>query len=226
MGNTKDFYWWLLMAAFPVYAVTRTAIAVAGITLPLNFGPMKIKKRIFIIIAVAMVGVAIFYSSRIQKKMFAYRGESGTLEDLRAGRIFDSGRKMMWRQFQQKIKLRPWTGHGTGAGRDFVKKITFGQLVYPHNDWLLTLHDQGIIGASVYALCIIMASFHAWKRSRHVEKEHRLLFLAGAFSFVILILMMFTDNIMVYASFFGNLQFTILGLAYAAERRKNKYFTG
>ena len=218
LGNTKDLSWWMFMAAFPVYAVTRTAIAVAGITLPLTFGPMKTKKRIFIIIVVIMSGIAIFYTSRVQKKMFAYRGEKGTLADVRAGKIQDTGRKFMWRQFQAKIKLKPWMGHGTGAGRELVKKITDGQLDYPHNDWLLTLHDQGILGAAVYGLCIIMAAFHAYNRSRNVEKEHKLLFLAGSFSFVILALMMFTDNIMVYASFFGNLQFTILGLAYAAEK--------
>jgi hypothetical protein len=31
-------------------------------------------------------------------------------------------------------------------------------------------------------------------------------------------LMMITDNIMVYASFFGNLHFTFLGLAYGSLR--------
>jgi hypothetical protein len=30
---------------------------------------------------------------------------------------------------------------------------------------------------------------------------------------------MFTDNIVLYAAFYGNLQFTIIGLAYAAEKR-------
>jgi hypothetical protein len=29
---------------------------------------------------------------------------------------------------------------------------------------------------------------------------------------------MFTDNIVLYAAFYGNLQFTIIGLAYAAEK--------
>lgn len=221
MGNTKDLFWWMFMAAFPVYAVTRMAIAVAGITLPLTFGPMRLKKRLFIILLVAVAGLAIFYSSRVQKKMFAYRGEKGTLSDVRAGNIYASGRKFMWRQFESKIKQKPWLGHGTGSGYALALKITDGKLNLPHNDWLLTLHDQGILGTVVYAFCIIIAMFHAWKRSRHVSGEHRLLFLAGSFSFVVLILMMFTDNIMVYASFFGDLQFTILGLAYAADKNIN-----
>lgn len=218
LGNAKDLFWWIFMAAFPVYAVTRMAIAVAGITLPLTFGPMKLKKRLFIILVVAIAGLAIFYSSRVQKKMFAYRGEKGTIEDVRAGKIYDSGREFMWRQFSAKIKQKPWLGHGIGSAYMLTLKITDGQLNLPHNDWLLTLHDQGILGTAVYALCVLFAMFHAWNRSRHASEELHLLFLAGSFSFVVLILMMFTDNIMVYASYFGNLQFTILGLAYAAER--------
>jgi len=34
--------------------------------------------------------------------------------------------------------------------------------------------------------------------------------------------MMFTDNIMVYASFFGNMHFMILGLAYGALREESE----
>ena len=30
---------------------------------------------------------------------------------------------------------------------------------------------------------------------------------------------MFTDNIVLYAAFYGNLQFVIIGLAYSAEKR-------
>jgi hypothetical protein len=33
---------------------------------------------------------------------------------------------------------------------------------------------------------------------------------------------MFTDNIILYAAFFGNLQFTILGLGYAAVRTQQE----
>ena len=34
--------------------------------------------------------------------------------------------------------------------------------------------------------------------------------------------MMYTDNITVYVSFYGNLQFTILGLAYGTECKEQR----
>jgi F0F1-type ATP synthase assembly protein I len=57
------------------------------------------------------------------------------------------------------------------------------------------------------------------------EPQTKLFFLAGASTFVPFMLVMFTDNIMVYASFFGMLQYLLIGLAYgalAAERDATK----
>ncbi|MFC1828168.1 hypothetical protein ACFL0O_00980 [Thermodesulfobacteriota bacterium] len=60
--------------------------------------------------------------------------------------------------------------------------------------------------------------FHALRSAKTAAPENRLLFLTGASAFVFMALMMITDNIMVYVSYFGNLHFTILGIAYAAEK--------
>ena len=122
----------------------------------------------------------------------------------------------MWKVLWYRVRQKPWLGHGTGSGRVFIKKLT-GGLEFPHNDWLLTMHDQGILGTVVFALCLILAMFHALFKAKTASGEARLLFLAGASSFIPFALIMFTDNIMVYSSYYGNLQFTILGLAYAAN---------
>jgi hypothetical protein len=58
--------------------------------------------------------------------------------------------------------------------------------------------------------------FHAWKRGRSTSGETTILFYTGASSMMIFSLFMVSDNIIYYASFFGNFQFTILGLAYAS----------
>ena len=55
---------------------------------------------------------------------------------------------------------------------------------------------------------------------------------AGATSFIPYVVMMYSDNIMVYVSYFGNFQFAILGMAYGSlaamgrktgERRKIRW---
>jgi hypothetical protein len=217
-GDKKQLYWWAFMASLPVFAVTRTAIATAGVTLPFTFAPLGIKKRVLFIIAGLIVGLIIFFSPRIQNKMF-YSGQ-GTIQDMMEGDIATTGRRYMAKRIKNKIYQRPWLGYGTGSGESFTWYITHGSSGYPHNDWLLTLHDQGILGATIYALSVFTALIHSLRMAWRTNGEQRVLFFAGASSFIILIMMMFTDNIMVYASFFGNLQFTMLGLAYAAKASK------
>jgi O-antigen ligase len=227
-GNRIDLFWWGLMIAFPLYAVTRTAILTAGLTLPLTFAPLSLRKRVVIISLIFVVGLALFYTERMQHKMF-YSGKGDFTDifkkgsskrsrtNIFTGNFADSGRGFMWNSMRRRIIQKPWFGYGTGAGEAFIKKIT-GGLSYPHNDWLLTLHDQGIFGTILYSLCLILATLHALERAKRSSGEVRLLFLAGASSFIPFALIMFTDNIMIYASYFGNLQFTMLGLAYAGEK--------
>ncbi len=216
-SDRKALFWWSIMAALPVFAVTRATMIVAGLTLPLTLAPMRLKKRILILITVLLIGIGLFYTERLQNKMF-YSG-TGRVSDIQTQNFRDTGRRFMWDAMWWRIKEKPWTGYGTGSGESFTNIITRG-VGYPHNDWLLTLNDQGIVGALIYGLCLFMASFHAWRKSRETSGETRLLFLAGASSFIPLALIMLADNIMVYASYYGNLQFTILGLAYAAEKSR------
>jgi O-antigen ligase len=226
-GNKMDLFWWGIMAALPLYASTRISIIAAGITLPFTFFPLSLRKRITLTSIILVVALILFYTPRMQHKMF--RSGKGDLSDIfkegsskRSSRKFfqdnfiDSGRDNMWKLMWYRIRHKPWLGHGTGSGRIFIKKVT-GGLVFPHNDWLLTLHDQGVLGTAVFALCLILSMFHALFKAKTASGEARLLFLAGASSFIPFALIMFTDNIMVYSSYYGNLQFTILGLAYAAN---------
>ena len=72
----------------------------------------------------------------------------------------------------------------------------------------------------IFALSLLLASRHAYQKSQNSAGDFSLFFLAGSFSFVPFAMLMYTDNIMIYASFFGNLQFTILGLAYASMEKE------
>ena len=214
LGYHRALYWWFLMAALPVIAITRTAIVAVGLTLPLNFGPFKMTKRLLIISIVCIVGVAVFYSPRVQHKMF-HSGQ-GEMSDVLSEDFSTTGRYAMWEQFKYKIKEKPWFGYGAGAGEVFASKITGLPSTYPHNDWYLSLYDYGIFGTSIFAITILIFSISLYRYSLFSSGLTKCLFLTGASSFVPFVLFMFTDNIMVYAAFFGNLQFTIIGVAYGA----------
>lgn len=219
MGVTKAMLWWSLMAFLPFVALTRTAIVANGLTMPLNFGPLKFSKRLILIAMICIIGVVIFYSPRVQHKMF-YSGK-GEMSDILSEDFRTTGRYAMWKQFEYKIRENPWFGYGVGAGEEFAARITGHPATYPHNDWYLSLYDYGVLGTSIFAVTILLSVIHLYRRSFFTQGNTKCLLLTGASSFIPFVLFMFTDNIMVYASFFGNLQFTIIGIAYGAY---NSYF--
>jgi hypothetical protein len=63
---------------------------------------------------------------------------------------------------------------------------------------------------------MMLQVLHLIRKGKQTSGETRILFFAGASSFIAFTLFMFTDNIVLYAAFFGNFQFALLGLAYAA----------
>lgn len=217
LGEKKLLIWWCILAALPVVAVTRMGVLANGLTLPLAFAPMKKAKRIFLLLLIVIAGLAVFYSPRFQSKMF-YSGR-GTLSEVRLDNpdFATTGRISTWNMMKPGIKEKPYWGHGANANEQFIFRMT-GILGQPHNDWARLLYDYGSIGTVIFGLCMLMQVFHSLKVARRVTGETSILFYSGASSFIAFSLFMFTDNIILYAAFFGNLQFTILGIAYAAHK--------
>lgn len=211
-----DLILWALLLVLPVINVTRTATAAVLLTFPLAFWPMRLSRRIGMLALIAIVGTAVFYMPRVQQKMF-YSGQ-GEISDVLSDDFATSGRSFMWEQMSACAKEEYWTGHGTGAGETLVFQLT-GITAYPHNDWLLTYYDYGVFGIVIFTGCLLLSIWHPLRQARACRQpETRLLLLTGASSFIPFMLLMLTDNIMIYASFFGNLHYTILGLAYGALR--------
>jgi len=215
----RALFYWAGLSLIPIIALTRTAIAATGLTLPATFAPLNFRKRIIIFIIVAAIGIGIFYTERFQKKMF-YSGE-GTLADVSLSNpdLGTAGRVWLWELMEQEVTLRPWFGHGANSSEEIVIAIT-DVLKHPHNDWLRLRYDYGYIGTFIFGLCLLIQVFHALKQAGNVGGENKIFFYIGASSFLPFVLFMFTDNIILYVSFFGNFQFTILGLAYAAQKTR------
>lgn len=210
----RDLIIWCLLILVPIFNLTRTAILATLLTFPLGFGPMKMSRRIVAIFLLVIVGAGLFYSPRVQKKMF--HSGRGELSDVMSEDFATSGRSYIWEKMLNFAGDEPWFGRGTGSAETFVYGIT-GGIAYPHNDWLLTYFDYGFFGVIVFLACITFTIFHSLRSARQCDnQEIRLLFIIGASAFIPFMIMMFTDNVMVYSSFFGNLHFTLLGLAYGA----------
>lgn len=218
----EDLLIWIMLVTLPFIAVTRMAIAVCLLSFPLAFAPMRLRKRLFALGLIVVVALMVFYSPRIQKKMF-YSGK-GSLSDITAANnnFATSGRTYILARLSAEARERLWTGRGTGCTETVVYRIT-KTVAYPHNDWLLTLYDYGILGVTILIFCMLLTVVNALRQRRKTrEPDCQILLLTGAAGFFPFCLMMLTDNVMVYASFYGNLHFALLGLGYASSQKQKK----
>ncbi len=213
-------YYWFALAAVPVIGLTRMGIAATLMTFPASLAPIKLKTRILALLVIVFVGTGIFYTERVQRKMF-YTG-FGDLGDVsfENPNFYTTGRAYLWDLMTEEMKRSPWFGFGANANERFIQsRVGFsGQ---PHNDFLRIRFDYGYVGLGLFLFCAFCQSLHAWIQARRNEGLAKILFYAGASSFIPLLMFMYTDNIVLYCQFFENLQFTILGLAYAASKKVN-----
>ena len=224
-GDSRMLFYWGFLQIIPFIQITRMAALANLATLPLTLAPLRLNKRIIFILIVVAIGTAMFFNPHVQKKMF-FSG-SGSFKDLN----FDNpdfkthGRAMMWDVISEKAKARPWFGYGANASEELIDRLTGGLIVHPHNDYLRIRYDYGYVGIIIFFICNIIQMFHALKMAKIAEGETQILFYTGATAFIPFALLMMTDNIILYAAFFGNLQFTILGMAYAARNMREQIFT-
>jgi O-antigen ligase len=214
-GQKRDLAWWTALAAIPVIGLTRMGVVATWITLSLTFAKMKILKRTILVSILVIFGLSLFYSERVQEVMF-FSGK-GSIADISFDNpnLSTSGRANIWEKMKYEIAKKPLFGHGANSSEIFVRRLT-GELTHPHNDWLRLQYDYGYVGTIIFAFCLLLQFLHAIKKGSKATLQVRKLFFASSLSFIVFALFMLTDNIILYVAFFGNLQFTIIGLSYAA----------
>lgn len=225
-SSRRDLYRWALLATVPVLANARTGMLAVAITLPLTLVPWPLAKRLMSIAVLVGAGLLVFQMDRIQSKMF-FSGQ-GTLEDAFMG-VADllsgeastsdfatSGRLLMAQALKWGLQDHYWFGLGANASQEVTMAI--GRIEHPHNDWLRLQYDYGTLGMTLFALTLMGMVWHAWALARRLPPETALYLYVGAGAFVPMAILMFTDNVILYAAWFGNLHFALLGLGYAAAR--------
>jgi O-antigen ligase len=215
-GVRGAIWFWFLAFVLPVIAVVRGVILATLVTLPATYAPASHRLRLGIILLVAVLGIAVFQSERVQRKMF--QSGSGQLADLRLDNpdLQTSGRALTWELMLEQARTKPWFGHGANANEAFILE-TFGVTGQPHNDWVRLFFDYGYVGAALFAVTLAAQSLHAFAAARRAAGRRRIFLYAGASAFVPFAMIMVTDNVVLYAGFFGNIHFALLGLGYSAR---------
>ncbi len=214
-GRERYIVYWSVVALIPIVAVTRMGMLASAISLPFTFAPLKPARRMVFILVIASLGAMIFTTERVQKKMF-YNG-TGRLEDVRFDNpeFATSGRAVFWDLMWKSIWQKPFLGHGANSSEKMLGSFIKG-LTHPHNDWLRLIHDYGFLGAGVYALTLLAQTADLLRRGWRMRGPATIVCHASASLFLVYALFMLSDNIILYAAFFGHLHFALTGMAYAA----------
>lgn len=217
--DKSSIFFYGLMLMLPVVLVTRAVMAVSFILAPISFNKMKLRARVnYILVALLL---ALFASSlpKVQQKSF-FSGEGSFRDFSLSNPDFDtSGRSFIWENMFPEANAAPIFGHGIGSGETFTYAITTAG--YPHNDWLLTYYDFGLVGVILFLITNILMLRKCLLIARTSQNDNIIFFATiSASLFMPFLLVMYSDNIMIYASFFGLLHYTIIGITFGAYRQE------
>lgn len=224
MRRNRDLLLWLIMTAVPVLANTRTGMIAVAITLPLVLAPWSVLRRLLLLAALPVIGLALFQTERIQKKMF-YSGH-GTIDEATTAVInmvtggghvdtdfATSGRSVLNDALRRGLDEAYFFGHGSNTTEAISMRIT--RVAHPHNDWLRLRYEYGLIGTLLFAATILIQIWHGWRAARSIPIPLNIHMYAGISAFLPMAIFMLSDNVILYVAWFGNLQFAMLGLGYA-----------
>lgn len=214
-GSHRHLYYYISMLVITFVALVRGPMVAMLSCIPFTIAPFRIKKRFVMVIVLLICGIVIFNTDRVQQRMF--QSGSGEVSDLRLENpnFKTTARKAMWDILLVDVKEKPFFGNGWNTHREALYRAGFTTYA-PHNDWLKLWHDIGAIGIGLYALTMFLQIFFLARIARWSTGPHQMLAYGAATAFIPYMLIMFTDNVVLYVQFFGNLHFALIGIIYGA----------
>ena len=198
----------LATALMPFIWVFRTNIMELMVGVALFFFIKYHLKSIPILLLLAVLSIAsIFYIPAVKNKMF-FNPDKVTLEKYINGEIDEedvntSGRKFVWEDIINLYEKSPVIGNGTGRvqyrfNNEYTGWQFGGQL---HNDMLVLLCDNGIVGLSLYFLAILAVFVHCFIvfHQRCYGAPIKMLALIAGPTMVSVTLTMYSDNTISYS---------------------------
>lgn len=129
-----------------------------------------------------------------------------------------AGRREAWPALMKACSDAPITGHGVGASAQIMEEISSGGFGQPHNDYLRTYCDTGLVGSILFWGFFLAAAVRSFMLA--ARAQDRQLHAGAGLLVVALILFALTDNPMVYTAHFMTPLAAVLGLSDATYQRR------
>jgi O-antigen ligase len=211
---------WGIAFIFPFLAGTRMAAFISIIGILFYFNNLSARWKIVVISTTIVAALFGFVVGGIYEKTVV---EGATIEDIfyETESLQTSGRRVAWEHLTDKIPDAIWFGHGSNSTFTYLTSI-YVEFDHPHNDWLRLLYEYGVIGVAFFIFTVTL-NFIELRGKMVFANFGSVQFNVSKFAFaatLCYLLIMITDNILLYAAFFGNLLFLNVGMAYSFRQRK------
>lgn len=198
--------------------VTRMGILMILVMGAFHFAFKKVSYKMAFITIIAVVGVIIFNTDAFQEKTFGKK--RGKLSDLQmeGGRftnINNNGREYMWNLMDKGIKESPVWGHGSRADLRLLQRsgLPFTEC---HNDYKAITYDYGYVGLICLFFGFIFQFLFLRKQKKYIiDKKTAVTYYSALTLFLVWVGFMYSDNVMKYATHFGNLHWCLIGITYS-----------
>jgi O-antigen ligase len=174
------------------------------------------------LVLLAAGGIAFLFLRVPEYRDHLLEGDTGDIAMGNVG-INANGRVVVWQAVAKAGRERAIAGRGVGSSSVFVAWRTAGVLEHPHNDYLRMWYDLGGIGLGLFLWALvswIVILGREWYRGTREGRPAPYTELAGFLALLSLMLVMVTDNVVVYAGGMGAIGTLIgAGLGAGAHRR-------
>ena len=185
-------------------SLSRTAFAIGIFLFPLASVTAAKQNGRLRLTAVTVALVVITLTAMSQFTPFTERieGEAGPTSAVNVGSVAldTSGRLLMWALVWESYLDSPWAGKGVGSAADLVDSTIPG-VSHPHCDYLMVLHDYGIVGLLLFVFGFGRLTRCLWVRRKTAWNIHQsTMTIPSATLFLLVAIMaaMVTDNCLSY----------------------------
>lgn len=202
-GSLRGRFWAIVSFAIIAVSLSRAALAAALILFPLaqivhrsRWGWLRPLLGIVLILGLSILAVT--YIEPLRARFM----EGDTSLQVGGIGINASGRTKAWAATLISFADSPWIGKGAGSAQLLIQTLFPGPgLGHPHSDFLRIMHDFGVVGLALWLMGLFKlfaATWRAWAHADRFGNPSASLHLAAFLALISSVVVMATDNSMVY----------------------------
>jgi O-antigen ligase len=222
--TTRSSRWTVLVGIVAVGISAFTGARMATAVLLILFGcspslKVRTSRRILVAGVIFLAVLGISETSAFKHRFFFDPDASLTDAFTWSDKLDTSGRREAWPRIMHACSSSPVFGKGIGSAAVIASAGGNGDVFdQPHNDYLRTYCDTGLIGSVLFWMFFLFAGIRSARMAHHSISDRRL---HASASLLILVLFIFaiTDNPIVYTAHFMAPLAVIVGLSDATWHR-------